>query len=414
MKLGKIFLLSIVLLPGSLAGQANCAQTSVGFVPIMDLGSGTYNGWTGGLYPDGSNTMPQAHLDAGLAIAGTVQPLDPSGLPDPGNGKTVWLSIGMSNTSQESDAFIQTANAYPGKHPSLVLVNGGVGGQTAVVISSPTHPNYASYWNTVANRLAAAGATAQQVQVIWLKVANVAMSTPLPEYYDSLMTQTKRITHEVKARFPNVRLCYVASRTYGGYATGINPEPYAYWQGWVMKHMIEAQINGDPELAYIGPDAVTPWLAWGVYLWADGTTPRSDGLTWECQADFQSDGVHPSDAGRQKVADLLLDFFTTDPTACTWFLAACSTGQRALEPAGRLTVSPNPALDNVLLSLPRPDLPVDIEVLDAAGRCVLRAGLAAAPKHTIALNGLPPGAYVLQATAKGGIPASARLVVTGP
>lgn len=212
---------------------------------------------TAGLYPDGSNAIPAAHLDAGVANAGTVQALDATGSPDPVNGKTVWLSIGMSNTSQETGAFIQTANAYPGIHPSLVLVNGGVGGQTAVIQSTPTHPNYTPYWNTVADRLAIAGVTAQQVQVIWLKVANQAVTTPLPEYYDSLLTQTKRITHELKERFPNVRLCYVASRSYGGYASGTNPEPYAYWQGWVMKHLIEAQTNGDPELAFQGPDAVT-------------------------------------------------------------------------------------------------------------------------------------------------------------
>jgi len=44
-----------------------------------------------------------------------------------------------------------------------------------------------------------------------------------------------------------------------------------------------------------------------------------DSLVWE-RADFGADGVHPSDSGRQKVAELLLQFFTTDPLAKPWFV----------------------------------------------------------------------------------------------
>ena len=62
-----------------------------------------------------------------------------------------------------------------------------------------------------------------------------------------------------------------------------------------------------------------PVLLWGPYLWADGTVPRSDGLVWNCE-DLADDGVHPSESGRQKVADMLLNFFTTDSLARVWFL----------------------------------------------------------------------------------------------
>jgi lysophospholipase L1-like esterase len=59
---------------------------------------------------------------------------------------------------------------------------------------------------------------------------------------------------------------------------------------------------------------------WGPYLWADGTTPRkSDGLVWE-RKDLGGDGTHPSDSGRQKVAELLLKFFTSDAGAKSWFM----------------------------------------------------------------------------------------------
>jgi hypothetical protein len=44
---------------------------------------------------------------------------------------------------------------------------------------------------------------------------------------------------------------------------------------------------------------------------------------WLC-SDFQPDGDHPNNQGIQKVESMLLNFFTTDPTASTWFNAPVS------------------------------------------------------------------------------------------
>jgi hypothetical protein len=122
-------------------------------------------------------------------------------------------------------------------------------------------------------------------------------------------------------KFPNCLLVYCSSRTYGGYATtSLNPEPFAYESGFSVKWLIEKQITGDPSLECTGNNPKAPWLSWGPYLWADGIIPRSDGLVW-LQTDFRSDdGTHPSAAGQKKVAELLLNFFTTDATAKNWFL----------------------------------------------------------------------------------------------
>jgi hypothetical protein len=62
-------------------------------------------------------------------------------------------------------------------------------------------------------------------------------------------------------------------------------------------------------------------LLWGPYLWADGMTPRkSDGLVWKEEDLRENDRTHPSESGRKKVAELLLKFCHTDPTARAWYL----------------------------------------------------------------------------------------------
>ncbi|MBK8498770.1 MAG: T9SS type A sorting domain-containing protein [Flavobacteriales bacterium] len=397
---------------GMAMGQANCAGTSTGMIPINDLGTGTYLGMMGGLYPNGSNARPQAHLDAGLAFAQQVQPLDPLGTADPVNGKVVWLSIGFSNATQETQAFISMATALPNLDPHLVVVDGAQGGQTATILSTPNHPNYAPYWNTVANRLANAGVTDQQVQAIWLKDDNQAGATPIEEHSDSLLVQFKRIAHELHTRFPNAHLCYVASRIYAGYAsTMLNPEPYAYRNGWTMKELIGDQIAGDPELQYAGPGANAPWLSWGVYLWADGTTPRSDGLTWICPDDFQDDGTHPSILGRDKVAQLLLDFFTTDSTTCSWFLSDCalSTGLQEEEAQG-FTIAPNPATSSVTIQHGLSGT-VNLVVCDALGAVALST-MGSGPTMTLSTDALAPGIYTVVLSGNGGT-VKGRLLLAG-
>jgi hypothetical protein len=122
--------------------------------------------------------------------------------------------------------------------------------------------------------------------------------------------------HNARALFPNLRVAYLGSRTYGGYATGpLNPEPYAYESAFPARWLIQRQIKGDPELA----QAKSPLLLWGPYLWADGAKGRKlDNLVWE-RSDFAEDGVHPTRSGREKVSKLLLDFFTTNVLAKSWF-----------------------------------------------------------------------------------------------
>jgi hypothetical protein len=301
-----------------LGAQAqNCANTSVGFTPIGDLGAGLYQGFEGGLYPGGANTMPTAHLVDGIRSASRVRPRDAAGAPDPA-GSIVFLSIGMSNATLEFSQFVQMSTSDALRHPRVMAVDGAIGGQASEDIADPDAP----YWAQVAQRLTAANVTAEQVQAVWLLEANRAPSAPFPAHAQNLQAQYTTIVQILHDRFPNLAVCFLASRIYAGYATSnLNPEPYAYEQGFTVKWLIQDQIAGSPALNFDPAHGVVeaPWLSWGTYNWADGTTPRSDGLVWLC-SDFNPDGTHPGPAGRVKVAQALLDLLHTDPIGAAWYL----------------------------------------------------------------------------------------------
>jgi hypothetical protein len=153
-------------------------------------------------------------------------------------------------------------------------------------------------------------------------LANKGPGGDLAEHGTKLKRDTAAVVQNAKAHFPNLQIAYLSSRIYGGYAlSALNPEPYAYESGLVVRWLIQDQIRGDAALNFdAGRGAVkAPLLLWGPYLWANGTTPRrGDGLVWT-RDDLAGDGTHPSASGREKVARMLLGFFKTDPLARPWF-----------------------------------------------------------------------------------------------
>ena len=341
--LAAIAALPVLFACGSRGGIAprTDAPRDTAKVPLNDLATATYLGFQGGLYPGGSNDIPAAHRDAGLAAAASVRPLDTSGARSP-TGRYVLLSIGMSNTTQEfcstggtlgscdSWSFMGQAAADPSvNHTTLAIVNGARGGQAA---PSWVNPSSAEYDRIRDEQLAPQGLSEKQVQVVWLKVANAQPKVSLLNSDADafvLETQIGQIVRALRVRYPDVRQVFITSRIWAGYATSnLNPEPYAYEEGFSAKWAIAAQIQqassgtidsraGD--LRY-GASGVAPWMAWGPYPWAAGMHARSDGLTW-APGDFVSDGTHPSQSGRQKVATMLLQFFKSSPVTRCWFLA---------------------------------------------------------------------------------------------
>lgn len=340
-------MLALVLVSGASAAWSAGADTSstaaaATRIPLNDLGTQTYEGFQGGLYEKGTNGVPTDHAKVGVSRSTLVQPLDGGGAPA-ASGKIALLSIGMSNTSDEwcgaaSNCTSPSPSSFMGKaqasssvnHSTLVIVNGAQGGQDAKTWTSPTAANYDMVKNT---RLAPLGLTEKQVQVVWLKEADARPTVALPSTSaDAYVLETNlgKIARALRARYPNLREVFLSSRIYAGYATTtLNPEPYAYESGFSVKWLIQAQIDQmrnrgvvvDTRAGNLNYNGASAWIAWGPYLWADGTNPRSDGLRW-LRSDFQSDGTHPSNSGIGKVSTMLMRFFSNSRFTKCWFNAA--------------------------------------------------------------------------------------------
>jgi PKD repeat protein len=331
---------------------ADCTVTNLGMTPLNELGFVAYSNFVGGLYPNGANTRPPAHEAAGIQIAASqIVPRDAAGNVNSNTGKIVLLSLGMSNTTHEwasgdnvthnvTNAFQYRADQDPSKNPQLVIVDGAIGGQDAIQWTNPLGGN----WGMVlTQRLAAAGVTTNQVQVMWLKQA---LATPrnygaFPSHAQALQKDLAMIVRIAKTRYPNLKMVYLTGRTrcYETNSTALNPEPFAYETSFADKWLIQDQLDGTSNLNYNpsnGP-VVAPWLSWGPYPWADGATPRSDDLVWLCSDVSQADFTHPSSNGVYKVASQLLAFFKTDPTTTPWFLKMPGAGGPACAPSASAT-----------------------------------------------------------------------------
>jgi len=313
----------------SAPSYSHTQQDTSRLVPLTDLGQRQYRGFPGGLYPEGKNTRPASHEVAGVKLAQQVQPLDTEGEAS-SDGKIVLLGIGFSNTVQAFAGFVKVVQRDRGVNPKLVLVNGAVGGMSAAMVQNPDDQKRGTqYWATVDERLKAAGVTRPQVQVVWIKETDPAPHEGgFPKYTQALESELTKIVQTLRQRFPNLKLAYLSSRTYGGWARrpgrGVpgNSEPFSYESGFAVKWLIERQLRPDPALNFdpTKGEVRAPWLSWAAYLWTNGTTPRGDGVFFTIDDFQQRDRMHESPGGQEKVGSLLLRFFETDPTTKPWFV----------------------------------------------------------------------------------------------
>ena len=307
--------------PGAAGGgdsRTLLSRQQTGLKPLCDMSAkDRYLDQDGGMYGAGMNVPPKDHQKATEQALGQIQPLNAAGKPDP-KGQIVLVSISMSNATQEFSRFKQIADADKQKSSQLTIVDCAQGGQAMAEWVSAD----AATWKEADRRIQRAGVSPEQVQVAWVKLANKGPRGDLETHGRKLQKDTLAVIQNAKRKFPNLQIIYMSSRIYGGYSGGaLNPEPYAYESAFPVRWMIQDQIAGKPELNHDATHGAVkaPVLLWGPYMWADGITPREDGLKWT-RDDLGPDSTHPSEAGRNKVAKMLLTFFSEDPLAKSWFL----------------------------------------------------------------------------------------------
>ncbi len=280
-------------------------------VALTDLGTGTYLGYEGGLYPNGQNTPPASQLNQAMADAQNIAA---------GSGPYAMISMGVSITRTIWDEYGPMEAADPALNKNLVLVNAAIDGTDSPDWTSPS----SGTWLTITNYyLPYQGLNANQVVAAWLMMPRSNQSGTYPGDMQNQENDLISILQNMHTFFPNLQIVYISSLHYGGYQPSNSyPEPYTYEFGLAVQNVIADQINGNPALnnnPAKGP-VMAPLLLWGPYTWSNGLLGRSDGLTWDCQ-DVTSDGLHPSATGRNKEAGLLTTFFKSDPTAAPWYLA---------------------------------------------------------------------------------------------
>lgn len=298
---------------------------------------------------EGSNDPPADHATRALAASALIQPRNLSGTPSPG-GKIVALSLGMSTTQNiwwgkkpqtRPPMFAWTAQHDPEvNQTTLVIRNGARDGQTSDKWNINT-PFWLANYNRVSDSLAVWGLSDEQVQVVASlpivrhpksKVGGVSVSeATLPDPNANafkMVADLGKIARSIRTRWPNAQLWILAGYMYGGYdLSGVVAEPYSYESSFAVKWVVAAQIEQartgtiDPLAGDLSP-AVAPTILFGPYLWADGSTPRNDTLTW-LPTDFE-DGRHPNYNGTVKAVALMMSYFKSSSFTEPWFCAGGS------------------------------------------------------------------------------------------
>jgi hypothetical protein len=288
--------------------------------PLNDLGQGTFFDSVGGLYPGGVNTPSGTYADDLLTVSQGIVPIDTFGVPSNigKQGQILFVSLGASTGANLMKALKLKTVGNPLTNPKLHLMNCNQSGRYAAlnIIMQPDSP----YWSHVKQVITMNRGSLRQVQVVYLETEDSTASRDFPERPNIVKNDIEVCLRVMKQKFPNLKVVYVLSRIrVFGNNEPWSREPSAYYSGWAYKWAIQDQIDGAPNMAYKGTNAVAPMLTWGFYEWA-GTNPRkTDGFYW--RPSESKDGLHANDAGEDSLSTRFQRFLLTDNYAKNWYAA---------------------------------------------------------------------------------------------
>lgn len=321
-------LLAVLACTHIVIAQKDCSRQPLGRLPVSDMSNSTWKGIRGGLYPEGQSLPPSDMMSHYENSIDAIVPRSLDGSVELTNGKIVMIGVGASNPRTEFNAFVALATADPSRNATLTFANTCVGGQGVQKMNQPSD----SYWKNATHVLDSIGCNAAQVQLAWIETDNTQTAdTTFPGAAQALADDLFTLCTTMHTLYPNLQVIYFSSRSYAGYidpATALAGRglltPRDHLNGWAIKFLIERQIVGTPGYGFTGEAASLPALMWCTDNWADGTTPKLDGLFWHCD-DFSGDGLHLSPLGEEKSGARIHAFFSTDPLAQQWYRAQQTT-----------------------------------------------------------------------------------------
>lgn len=305
-----LFILTAVLL----TGEPVTAVDTTTPTPLTQLGTDTYYGEQGGLYPGGQNEPPAAYKSE----------LDQLALGLASDNQLVVLGLGMSMMQNAMSGWEPFANG-PGTNPNMIVVNGAIGSNQ----QRWADPNNA-VWDRGVQMLAAVGLTPADVDIVLYHNAwSGPSSLPFPDHAINMLNSITGTMGTIADKYPNTQLILVTNRHYALSPTSKHPEPYAYEEGfswkWLVENRINCTVNCGPPIAWLADEWVPDWANHPEY--------------------YAADGLHLVNAGQAASGQIWHDALSTWSYTAPWYLAG---------PAPTPTVTPTPTDTAVPTSTPTP------------------------------------------------------------
>lgn len=396
-----LILFSMVFCACSVFAQKNCNRVTLNFTPLCDLGSDSFMGYTGGLYPNGQN-KPQGNYKLDIAQrADMVEPLDSNGIAAE-DGKIVMIGVGASNPRTEFAAFQNLLDTFKSRNPDLITVNTCQGGQGVQKMNNPAD----NYWKLADNIFDSMKVHPLQVQIAWIETENTQKGDSIfPSAPLSLINDLKILLQTLKLKYPNLMLCYLSARAYSGWASsslgkGLE-HPRDYYNGWACKWLIDSAAAGKDGFIYKGNGAQIALPLYSTYMWTNKGDTRKDGFSVDCNTDIGADGLHLSAAGDMKLGAQILSFFAGDSSSIPWFIDTKTSSVNPETVKGGFKIYPNPAVSLLKIEKAGKDGgEFSFEIMNSQLQLVLKAN-SSGGEITTDISFLPDGIYCVYINDKG-------------